>query len=77
MIATIAVIAEKKKLQRSYGNHSPVIAATTIAEIVVAAIAGEWFHMIAMIAAIAEVFFFLSDRSRDHSDGSDHMETRL
>ena len=55
MIATIAVIAEKKKLQRSYGNHSPVIAATTIAEIVVAAIAGEWFHMIAMIA---EVFFF-------------------
>ena len=58
MIATIAVIAEKKKVQRSYGNHSPVIAATTIAEIVVAAIAGEWFHMIAMIAAIAEVFFF-------------------
>ena len=75
MIATIAVIAEKKKVQRSYGNHSPVIAATTIAEIVVAAIAGEWFHMIAMIAAIAEVFF-LSDRS-DHSDGSDHMETGL
>ena len=29
-----------------------------------------------MIAAIAEVFFFLSDRS-DHSDGSDHMETGL
>ena len=57
MIATIAVIAaiaKKKKLQRSYGNHSPVIAATTIAEIVVAAIAGEWFHMIAMIAAIAD-----------------------
>ena len=52
------MIAEKKKVQRSYGNHSPVIAATTIAEIVVAAIAGEWFHMIAMIAAIAEVFFF-------------------
>ena len=76
MIATIAVIAEKKKVQRSYGNHSPVIAATTIAEIVVAAIAGEWFHMIAMIAAIAEVFFCLSDRS-DHSDGSDDMETGL
>ena len=52
------MIAEKKKVQRSYGNHSQVIAATTIAEIVVAAIAGEWFHMIAMIAAIAEVFFF-------------------
>ena len=36
MIATIAVIAaitEKKKVQRSYGNHSPAIAATTIAEI--------------------------------------------
>ena len=36
MIATIAVIAaitEKKKVQRSYGNHSPVIAVTTIAEI--------------------------------------------
>ena len=53
------MIAEKKKVQRSYGNHSPVIAATTIAEIVVAAIAGEWFHM---IAAIAEVFF--SQRSQ-------------
>ena len=31
--------------------------------------------MITMIAAIAEDFF-LSDCS-DHSDGSDHMETRL
>ena len=59
MIATLA----EKKVQRSYGNHSPVIAATTIAEIelfisqqyVVAAIAGECFHIIAMIA---EVFFF-------------------
>ena len=29
-----------------------------------------------MIAAVAEVFFFLSDR-RDHSDGRDHMETGL
>ena len=47
-----------------------------ISAIVVAAFAGEWFHMIAMIAALAEVFFFLSDRS-DHSDGSDHMETGL
>ena len=57
MIATIAVIAaiaEKKKVHRSYGNHSPAIAVTTIAEIVVAAIAGECFHMIAMIAAIPE-----------------------
>ena len=36
MIATIdviAAIAEKKKVQRSYGKHSPAIAATTIAEI--------------------------------------------
>ena len=44
--------------------------------IIVAAIAGEWFHMIAMIDAITEVFFFLRGRS-DHSDGSDHMETGL
>ena len=29
----IATIAKKKKVQRSYGNHSPAIAATTIAEI--------------------------------------------
>ena len=28
--------------------------------IIVAAIAGEWFHMIAMIDAIAEVFFFFA-----------------
>ena len=38
------------------------------------------FHMIPMIAAIAELFFssffYLSDCS-DHSDRSDHMETRL
>ena len=62
MIATIAL---RKKVQRSYGNHSPAIAATTIAE--------EWFYMIAMIT---EVFFFRSARS-DHGDGSDHMETGL
>ena len=31
-----------------------------ISAIVVAAIAGEWFHMIAKIAAIAEVFLFSS-----------------
>ena len=30
-IAVIAAIAEKKKVQRSYRNHSPAIAATTIA----------------------------------------------
>ena len=32
--------------------------------IIVAAIAGEWFHMIAMIDAIAEVFFFPSRLQR-------------
>ena len=32
--------------------------------------------MIAMIAAITEVYFFSEDRS-DHSDGSDHMVTGL
>ena len=32
--------------------------------------------MIAMIAVIAEVFFFLSDPS-DYSGGSDHMESGL
>ena len=41
--------------------------------IIVTVIAGEWFHMIAMIDAIAEVFFF----NRGRSDGSDHMETGL
>ena len=31
------------------------------------------FHMIAMMVAIDELFFFLSD----HSDRRDHMESRL
>ena len=82
-IAVIAAIAEKKKVQRSYGNYSPAIAATGndiynffFSATVVAAIAGEWLRMIAMIAAIAEVHFFSEDRS-DHSDGSDHMVTGL
>ena len=72
MIATIAVIAEKKKTSAIAAiiaiiwNHSPAIAATTISVIVVAAIAEEWF---------AELFF-LGGRS-DHSDRSDHMETGL
>ena len=68
----IATIAEKKKfsdhmettLQRSQRQRSHIT--FYISAIVVAAIAGEWFHTIAMIAE----FFFLSDRS-DHSDGSD------
>ena len=49
-----------------------MIAGTTIAEIellyltaiVVAAIAGELSHMIAMIAAIPEVIFFFSQQSQ-------------
>ena len=65
MIATIVVNAEKKKfsdhmettLQRSQRQRS-LDRTFYISAIVVAAIAGEWFHMIAMIAAIAEVFFF-------------------
>ena len=69
MIATIAVIAEKKKFsdrsdhkettfQRSQRQRSPE----------------SGFHMIAMIAAIAELFFFSAITA---SDRSDHMETRL
>ena len=83
MIATIAVIAaitEKKKFSdhmettdRSDNDRSD--RTFYIEAIVVAAIAGEWFHMIAIIAAIAD-FFFLSDCS-DHRDCSDHMETGL
>ena len=78
MIATIAVIAaitEKKKFSDRSDNDR-WDRTFYISGIVVAAIAGEWFHMIAMIAAIAEVFFCLSDRS-DHSDGNDDMETGL
>ena len=73
-IAVIAAITEKKKFSDRSDNDR-WDRTFYISGIVVAAIAGEWFHMIAMIAAIAEVFF-LSDRS-DHSDGSDHMETGL
>ena len=80
MIATITVIAEiaeKKKfrdhmettLQRSQRQRSLRDKTIYISAIVVAAIAGEEFPK---IAAIAEVFFFLSDRS-DHSDRSHHM----
>ena len=80
MIATIAVIAAIAEKKSSAIIWKPLSnnrwdRTFYISAIVVAAIAGEWFHMIAMIAAIAEVFF-LSDRS-DHSDGSDHMETGL
>ena len=68
----IATIAEKKKVQRSqrsYGNHSPAIAATTIAEIKLFLSQRSLslrslesvFHKFAMITAIAELFF-LSDQ---------------
>ena len=68
MIATIAAIAEKKKVQRSqrsYGNHSSTIAATTIAEkekvlsqrSLLLRSLESGFQMIAMIAVIAELFF--------------------
>ena len=82
-IAVIAAIAEKKKLsdhmettlQRSQ-RPATIYITFYISATVVAAIAGEWLRMIAMIAAIADVHFFSEDRS-DHSDGSDHMVTGL
>ena len=72
MIAMIAAIAAKRKVQQSqwskqsYGNHFPgivAIAATTIAEIEkVLYQQSLWslesgFHMIAMITGIADIFF--------------------
>ena len=72
MIAVIAVFAEKKKFSdRSDNNRWD--RTFYFSAIIVTVIAGEWFHMIAMIDAIAEVFFF----NRGRSDGSDHMETGL
>ena len=65
MIATIAVIAAIAEKKKS-GNHFPAIAATMIAEIEkilsqqLLSLRSLWsfgFHMIAMIAAIAELFF--------------------
>ena len=55
-----------------FGNHSPTIAATTIAEmelflsqrLLLLQSLESGFHMIAMIPAIAELFF-LSDRSKN------------
>ena len=55
-IAVIAAITEKKKFSDRSDNDR-WDRTFYISGIVVAAIAGEWFHMIAMIAAIAEVFF--------------------
>ena len=55
-----------------FGNHTPTIAATTIAEmelflsqrLLLLRSLESGFHMIAMIPAIAELFF-LSDRSKN------------
>ena len=78
MIAMIAAIVQR--LQRSYGNHFSAVVATTITEIelflsqrsLLLRSLESGFLMIAMIAEL----FFLSDRC-DHSDRSDHIETRL
>ena len=79
MIATITVIAEIAEKKSSGIIWKPLSSDRSDNDrwdktfynsaIVVAAIAGEEFPK---IAAIAEVFFFLSDRS-DHSDRSHHM----
>ena len=74
MIAAIAVITEKKKnqwSQRSYGNHFPVIAATTIAEIEkilsqrslslrLLRSLESGFLMITMITSLRSLYFFFS-----------------
>ena len=75
-IAQIAAIAEKKKVQRSYGNHALAIAGTTIAEI-------EHLYLSDCCrcdrrrVVSYDRCFFLSDRSDHSCDGSDHVETRL
>ena len=58
MIAAIATIAEKKK----FSDHME-----TTLQRAIAAIAGQLFHMITMIAAIAEVFFFSQQSQRSHA----------
>ena len=59
MIAVIAAMAEKKKFS-DLSDNDRWDRAFYISAIVVAAMAGEWLHMIAKIAAIAEVFLFSS-----------------
>ena len=58
-IAVIAAMAEKKKFS-DLSDNDCWDRTLYISAILVAAIAGEWFHMIAKIAAIAEVFIFSS-----------------
>ena len=59
-IAVIAAMAEKQKKFSDLSNNNHWDRTFYISAIVVAVIAGEWFHMIAKIAAIAEVFLFSS-----------------
>ena len=67
-IAVIAAMAEKKKnsviiwkpLSSDVSDNDCCDRTFYISAIVVTAIAGEWFHMIAKITAIAEVFLFSS-----------------
>ena len=66
---------QTKKVQRSYGNHSPAITATTIAEI-------ELFisqRLLSLRSLESGVMWSLWSQPslNDHSDGSDYMETEL
>ena len=77
MIATITAIAEKNKFSDRSDNNSwdrTFSISTIVVATIRAAISGEWFpydHCDRWTS-----FFFVSDRS-DHSDRTDHMETRL
>ena len=79
MIATIAAIAETKKLQQSQRSHETTLQRSQRQQSLRYKVLsqrslslrslGSGFHMIAEL-------FFLSDR-RDHSGRSHHMETGL
>ena len=78
MIATIAAIVQR--LQRSYGNHLSAIVATTITEIELflsqRSLSLRSLRSLESGCLMIAELFFLSDRC-DHSDRSDHIETRL
>ena len=85
MIATIAVIAAKKSLAIAAIIRKPLSSDRSDNDRWdKKKVLSQWslslrspesgFHMIAMIAAIAELFFFSAITA---SDRSDHMETRL
>ena len=72
---------QTKKVQRSYWNHSPAIAATTIAEIelfisqrLLSLRSLESDFMWSLWSQPSLKFFFSLN---DHSDGSDYVETGL